>query len=105
VAETWFGVRCVFLHLEPNRTYEERVTIWRACDFDEAITSAEADAEDYSQTLGCEYLGLAQAYELPDPPEHGAEVFSLMRDSALDPEAYLARHFETGSERQQTAER
>jgi hypothetical protein len=33
-----------------------------------------------------EYLGLAQAYKLYDELGHRAEVFSLMRDSPLEPE-------------------
>jgi hypothetical protein len=31
---------------------------------------------------------------------HGAEVFSLMRDSPLDAQSYLDTHVDTGAERQ-----
>ncbi|MCU1601431.1 MAG: hypothetical protein JWO22_2140, partial [Frankiales bacterium] len=51
-----------------------------------------------------EYLELAQAFELFDDPGHGAEVFSLMRTSRLEPDAYLDTFFDTGTERQQTAD-
>ena len=60
---------------------------------------AESEAADYAAG-DCEYLGLAQAFELDREPGQGAEVFSLMRDSPLDPEDYLDRHFDTGQERQ-----
>jgi hypothetical protein len=47
-----------------------------------------------------EYTGLAQAYLLFDEVGDGAEVFSLLRTSNLDPDAYLDRYFDTGHERQ-----
>ena len=36
-----------------------------------------------------------------DAPADGAEVFLLMRMSALQPSAYLDAYFDTGEERQQ----
>src|SRR5689334_19811863 len=99
---SWFGVRAVFVYedgLGDQRaaTYEERLTLWQAADHDAAIGLAEADAVDYARCLdGCVFSGLLQAYELPEDPGHGAEVFSLMRDSALPTEKYLAAFFATG---------
>jgi hypothetical protein len=37
---------------------------------------------------------------LGEHPAHGAEVFSLMRDSELAPDDYIDRFFDTGQERQ-----
>lgn len=55
----------------------------------------------YADILGHEYVGLAQAFLLSeDPAVDGAEVFSLIRDSNLDPDAYLDRFFDTGQEHQ-----
>jgi hypothetical protein len=89
-----------------SHAYEERVTLWRANDIDEAIAQAEAEALDYAAILEDapdEYLGLAQAYALSDAPnQDGAEVFSLIRDSTLDPETYLDTFFDTGREHQRT---
>jgi hypothetical protein len=97
----WFSVRCVFQwDDEPPVTYEERITLWRAGNFEEAIALAEAEAADYAQMLNFRYLGLAQAYQLSDEVGHGAEVFSLIRDNDLSPEDYLSRFFDTGSEHQ-----
>jgi hypothetical protein len=103
--QTWFAVRCV-IHHPDLAVYEERLTLWRAQDFDEAIGLAEAEARDYAQGLNAaSYAGLAQAYQLYDQPDHGAEIFSLMRESTLPAAEYLTAFFDTGSERQQDAQR
>lgn len=107
----WFAVRCVF-EISPSdptggqaATYEERVTLWQAQNFDEAIAHAEDDADDYAETIGARFLGLSQAYHLADTPGHGAEVFSLMRDSQLGPPGYVKSFFATGDERQSVSAR
>lgn len=99
----WYAVRCVFQDGPdvPIR-YEERITLWRATSFAEAIALAKDEAADYVEGMGWTYCGLAQAYHLSDEPGHGAEVYSLMRDSDLAPEAYLSAFFDTGRERQGT---
>ncbi|MFC0006490.1 hypothetical protein [Micromonospora siamensis] len=99
----WYAVRCVFRGGdEAPFVYEERLTLWRAGSFDEAIALAEAEAEaaEYTEDISFQYAGLAQAYRLVEPPGHGTEVYSLMRDSDLPPEEYLTRFFDTGEERQ-----
>lgn len=94
----WFGVRHV---IRNGPAYEERVTLWDASSFDEAIALAEPEAAEYASLLhDATVLYLFQAYELADPPGHGREVFSLIRDSELEPSEYLDRYFDTGSERQ-----
>lgn len=104
LALDWFAVRCVFAVPTASEgedmTYEERVTLWRASGFDTAIVMAETEARDYADDVEAAYLGLAQAYRLAEPPGHGTEVFSLMRDSELDTEDYLDAFFDTGEERQ-----
>jgi hypothetical protein len=35
-----------------------------------------------------------------DPPSHGTEAYSLVRDSPSSPEDYITRFFDTGAERQ-----
>jgi hypothetical protein len=96
----WFAVRCVF-HDANNGVYEERVTLWRASNLDEAIGLAESEAAEYSSLLNSvNYVGLSQAFALMGEPGHGSEVFSLIRDSDLDPEEYISHFFEVGTERQ-----
>lgn len=85
--------------MEGSQIYEERVTLWHTRDADTAILRAEAEAEDYAADIDAEYLGLAQGYLLFDPVGDGAEVFSLLRTSPLDPESYLDHYFDTGAER------
>jgi hypothetical protein len=98
--EGWFSVRCIFKDLDSD-IYEERITLWRAQDFDHAIALAEAEADEYAQAIGgLEYLNFAQAYHLADEPESGSEIFSLMRDSPINRQEYLDTFFDTGSERQ-----
>lgn len=106
----WYAVRCHFKVRDSARDkpgmrlYEERITLWQSATAEEAIALAEAEAVDYASTLdGDEYLGLAQSYELSDLPGHGAELYSLMRDSPLDSETYLDTFFSTGDEHQTEA--
>jgi hypothetical protein len=63
----------------------------------EAVELAEAEAGEYAGTVDGRYLGLAQAYQLADEIGHGVELFSLIRDSGLDPERYLSTFFDTGT--------
>ncbi len=83
--------------------YEERVTIWRAASFEEAVESAEREAAEYAETLDAEYLGLAQSFHVAADDRDlrpGDEVFSLVRDSDLGAKDYIDRFFDTGTERQ-----
>jgi len=100
--QSWFAVRCVLHHRDLD-AYEERITVWQATDFDRAIERAEDETRDYARCLqDAGYTGLAQAYQLVDPPVDGAEVFSLIRDSSVPADTYLSTFFDTGTERQQT---
>ncbi|GAA3002352.1 hypothetical protein [Streptosporangium longisporum] len=96
----WYGVRCLFRWGARN-TYEERITLWRADSAEAAILLAEREAAEYADGQGFEYLHLAQSFKIFDAAiGQGTEVFSLLRDSDLDPDAYLTALFDTGSERQ-----
>ncbi len=98
---TWYSVRVV-LEWGMAGTYEERVTLWRAASFDEAIELAEREAVEYSESVAGRYLGIAQAYHIgSEEPSHGDEVFSLLRTSELGPSEYVTAFFDTGDERTQ----
>lgn len=105
--EPWYAVRCV-VGFDGNSggeglpfIHEERVTLWRAKDFAEAIERAEAEAREYAEDLDGKYIGLAQAFRLAvETVGHGDEIFSLMRRSDLAPSDYLNRFFSTGQEHQ-----
>ena len=95
----WFAVRCLFKMTGAGpSSYEERITLWQAGSPDEAIERAETEAVEYAEGIG-EYLGLAQSFQLFDEPTDGSEVFSLIRDSDLQPNHYLVRFFSSGTER------
>ena len=100
-----FSVRCIF-KWSPRadqvlkNLYEERITLWQAESLEQAIEFAESEASEYSGE-SCEFLGLSQGYAMFEPSqENGIEVFSLLRESDLEPELYLKSFFESGSERQ-----
>ena len=71
-----------------------------ADSFESAIALAEEEGRSYGADVDAEQLKVAQAYELFETPMHGAEVFSLIRDSELDAESYVNCFFDTGDERQ-----
>lgn len=61
----WVGVRCVFQsEVDGTRTFEERVTIWRASDMAVGIQLAEEEALEYADIVDATYTGLAQGYAL-----------------------------------------
>ena len=98
-----FSVRCIF-RWEPRpgqkrkHLYEERITLWVASDINEAITLAEKEARTYASG-GEEYLDYCQAYALFESIENsGVEVFSLLRESDLEPKQYVDAFFDTGEE-------
>ncbi|SCL69485.1 hypothetical protein GA0070606_5096 [Micromonospora citrea] len=101
VEHGWYAVRSVFQYgnAAPH-VYEERITIWRASSFDAAVVMAEAEAAEYTEGVDRVHLGFAQVHHLSAEPGHGAEIYSLMRDSNLPADAYLDRFFDTGDERQ-----
>lgn len=92
----WFAVR----HLIRNGSnYEERITIWNRNADAAAIDAARAEAERYAESLDdARVLDVFQSYRMFDPPEDGAEVFSLIRSSELESEEYVDRFLSTGDE-------
>lgn len=82
--------------------YEERITAWNAVSLDAAIEEAEKDAKDYADDRA-EALDLFQGFWLFDEVDlipQSTEVFSLLRESNLEPSVYLDTFFDTGTERQ-----
>ncbi|MBW8485080.1 hypothetical protein [Actinomadura parmotrematis] len=99
----WYGVRCVIRHGERDEpSYEETITIWRAASPEEAMAKAEAETAETAEILGAKALGIVQSYFIGDEETvgEGTEVFSLIRESDLDADAYLDAFFDTGREYQ-----
>ncbi len=97
--DCWFSVRCHF-QLSAN-TYEERITIWRSVEFEDALESAEAEARRYAADRGGRYLEACDGYRMTEPElmgDSGQPIYSLVRTSTLAPAAYLRQFFFTGAE-------
>jgi hypothetical protein len=98
----WFGVRCWFLFesgaldMDRGQLYEERVTIWCAANVDDARKQAAAEGDAYAGEVGATRIDYIETYRMADPPREGAEVWSVMRDSWLPPDEYLARFVTEG---------
>jgi hypothetical protein len=96
----WYAVRCVFRLVPPVERYVERIALWQAESFEDAIAFAEPDAEERAKREGLDYLGFADAFRTHqmhhDHPDHGDEVFSLLRDSRLGPQEYVEAFFTAG---------
>lgn len=82
--------------------YEERITAWNSESIEAAIDAAGTEAREYAGE-GSDALDLFQAYWLFDEigllPQ-GTEVFSLLRESDMEPSDYLDAYFDTGEEHQ-----
>ena len=98
---TWFGAKTLYrwpdAYGEAGRggyVYEERIVLLRARDQDDAIVRAEEEAARYVQAAenGTEHLGSVIVYEMFDDVGDGAEVFSLLRSTPLDPQTFLGRY-------------
>jgi len=103
-----FSVRCLFRWAprdgqRKKHLYEERITLWQAGSEDEAIEAAEREALSYAGD-NAEYLEFCQSYALIDPVvASGVELFSLLRESDLEPEEYIDMFFDTGNEHERHA--
>ncbi|MEP6754372.1 MAG: DUF4288 domain-containing protein [Chthonomonadales bacterium] len=107
----WYAAKTVYKSRiiedgTPKARFEERVVLFHATDFLDAIAKAEVEAEEYcSDVFGTEYLGFVNVYHLFDKTiNHGTEVYSLMRESDLSTEEYLDHFYDDGNERTQTVE-
>lgn len=106
-----FAVRCLFRtrNLDFNtleNLYEERITVWRANNADDAMDRAIAEAHDYANKPGFSYLGLCQSFWMfTEIDADGVEVFSLLRESDLDADTYLDTFFSNGDERHRSNRR
>lgn len=102
-SEPWYGVRMLYQHTGlSEQTFEERVLIVRAPNFDAAIETAEGLSKEEYESDTTKYLGYAMAFNIFDEEGSalgaGTEVFSLMRTSHLTAEDYIDRFHDTGRE-------
>jgi Domain of unknown function (DUF4288) len=107
-APEWFSAKTIYKHHRveagtPKVVFEERVVLFRAMSFEEAIVQAEAEAREYRGSAGeTVYLDFVNVYHLFDASVgHRTEVYSLMRESNLSNKEYLDTFYDTGQERTQ----
>ncbi|HEX5365903.1 MAG TPA: hypothetical protein VFW63_04480 [Acidimicrobiales bacterium] len=104
MAVNWYTVRTV-VHRRYEGVFEERMTLWRRADADEAAEAALAESAEYAADVRGVDCGLAQVWE-PYQDDvaglraqaEGCEIFSLSRKSDLEPDPYLNTFFDTGDE-------
>lgn len=103
-SQPWYGVKLLYQHIRPDitlHTYEERVLIVVAVNFEKAIAKAEKISKRSYESETVKYLGYAMAFNIfagAGPLPEGSEVFSLLRTSKLAAEKYIDRFHDTGSE-------
>lgn len=103
--EPWYCVKCLFHH--PGRKadgedflYEERITLWKTSSFEEAHRLAEEEARQYAADAGCVFVSSTDSFHLfEEEVGNGAEVFSIMRGSNLQPRVYKATFCLTNRDR------
>lgn len=104
--EPWYAARCVFRWLDVtpetpgHHLYEERIVLFRAESFEEALRRAEDEARDYASSLDMEFLKCVDIFHLFDRKiGDRTEVFSLIRESELPSDEYVQQFFDTGKKR------
>jgi hypothetical protein len=104
----WFSAKTIYKHHRveagtPKVVFEERVVLFQAASFDDAIARAETEAREYCGSSGeTVYLEFVDVYHLFDASiGHRTEIYSLMRESTLPDKDYLDTFYDTGQERSQ----
>ena len=101
--EPWYGAQMVFRNKRAGKqaqySYEERFVLIRAESETKAFAKAEDEAKEYCKGLDSEYLGFVRLFHIfEEKIDDKSEVFSIMRDSDLESDAYLDRFYDTGIE-------
>ena len=96
--QSWYSVRSAFrVDLTHNgkarRAFEERVVLFRAANFDEALAKGEAEAKRYAAFLQTgALLDHIVAYHIHDDElVEGDEVWSCMRDLDATDDDFVRR--------------
>jgi hypothetical protein len=102
MSKEWYSVKGLFrwYFKEGGRTdqIEERVVLFMAQSFDEALDMAEAEAKFYCQpdetaNFNIEPIGWWHAYWIGEIPGNGVEVFSRGAKTNLKSKAFVQRYY------------
>lgn len=98
----WYAVkglfRWYFIDDGVTERIEERIVIFKATDFEQALDFAEKEAKSYctpdpKANFRIEPTGWWHAYWVGSEPEHGAEVFSRSSKTSLSSSAFIRRYY------------
>ena len=98
----WYSVKGLFrwYFKEGGRTdqIEERIVLFMAESFDEALDMAETEARFYCQpdetaNFCIEPVGWWRAYWIGETPGNGVEVFSRGAKTKLESKAFVRRYY------------
>jgi hypothetical protein len=94
--QAWYSVRSVFRSDttedgEPRRAFEERVVLFRATSFEEALAKGEAEARGYASDIlrGVMLDHVVACHIHDDDLSEGDEVWSCVRDLDTSDEQFL----------------
>ena len=102
-SEPWYAAKLIFGWYRDSgkrKCYEERIVLFRALSFEEAIEHAEKESQRYCRESSSEdnrirYEGFLDVYHLFEPTVgHGVEIYSKIRKSPLEPSEYLDRYYD-----------
>lgn len=105
----WYAVKGIFRWYMKDTgetaRFEDRVTLFKATSFDEAIEMAKKEAIEYCEEYPTanyliESLGIWETFSLQtEVIEQGEEVFSQLFHSYLDAKDYIQKYYPKSEER------
>jgi len=106
--KTWYAVKGLyrwhFKETGDTVNFEERVVVFLASSFDEALNLAEQEANRYctddpTANFRIESTKAFWVYLIDEEIINGTEVFSRLMDSGLSTERFLRRYYPKSHER------
>lgn len=98
----WYAVKGLFRwYFKSDGTtdsVEERVVLFLAASFDDAIALAETEASEYcaedpAANFRIEPVGWWNAYWIGEEPKSGVEVYSRLCSTELSSDAFVRRYY------------
>ena len=102
MAKEWYSVKGLFRwYMKKDGStdrMEERVVLFEACSFDEALDLAETEAQSYCEpdetaNFAIEPVGWWEAYQIGENPASGVEIFSRLARTRLESKAFVRRYY------------
>ncbi|WP_066262527.1 DUF4288 domain-containing protein [Hydrogenophaga flava] len=98
----WYAVKGLFRWYFKSDgstdSVEERVLLFLASSFDEALAMAESEAQVYcaddpKANFSIESMGWWDAYRVEEEPNSGVEVYSRLSKTNLSVDAFIRRYY------------